>query len=212
MATSAFTLWYDEVLPEIPGVLQTMALNHIRRAAIEFCERSQAWVVDQAAISVVAEQSSYAWTPPTNTEVVKPRAVWLEKIELPAKTPGECSAIYGDYMQATGSPKCFTQDEPATFILVPQPTAAITDGITAKLAIKPTPSATGIDTIIFNRYYDGIAAGAKWRLLKMPKKPWTDKEAAAEYKATFDAAIAKALLETSKSFAGARGRVRAQYL
>jgi hypothetical protein len=136
---------------------------------------------------------------------------WLEKKKLTAKLRSELSAMYGDYMRVDGQPAYFVQDVTSKFVLVPRPTGNISDGVTAKIAVKPTRSAAGLDSVIFERWADEIAAGAKATLMAMPRKPWTDTIAAAENKKTFEDAIAKAKLEVTRSFAGARMRTRPHY-
>lgn len=212
MADTAFTTWYDDVLPELAGaVAQSMVLHAIRQAARDFCMRSFVWRVDQGPMAVAANANEYDWEPPTNTEAVRPMQVWLEKRPLVAKTANELSEMYGDFMRKDGAPQYFVSDRPDKLVIVPKPTGIYTDGLTAKLAIMPSPAATGMETIYATRYRDAIAAGAKARIFRMPRKPWTDKQAASDYQAMFDAAVNTAQLEASRGFGGARARTRPFY-
>lgn len=211
MPSTLYTTWNDEVLPEIPGVLQAMALNAVKRAAIEFCDRAWVWIVDQAEIPIVVDENTYAWTTPSDTEVARPIRVWLNKRPLTPKTVGELSEIYGDFMNFDGGPLFFVQDRPDKLIVVPRPTSVPDIGITAKLAVKPTEAATGLETIIATKYRDAISHGAKARLFRIPKKPWTDTGVAGDYQEKFDAAVAKGQLEAVRGFAGAGVRVRPQF-
>lgn len=212
MSETAWTSWFDEVMPELPGAPPSALVKHaIRNAAIEFCTRSWVWVLDQGPIPVVANLNEYDWQPPSNTEVARILVAWLEKKPLTPKTRNELSAMYGDYMRATGTPVYFIQDVPSKLIVVPKPTANITDGVTAKIAVKPKRAATGLDSVIFERWADDIANGAKARLMRMPKKPWTSAANASDYEAKFEDAIATAKLEMTRSFAGARLRVKPNF-
>ena len=206
MATSLWTAWDDYVLPEVPGVLQAYARHHVKLAAIDFCKRAWVWVVDQGPITVAAKVNAYDWEPPVNTEITRPLLVWYEKEELSPRTRNDLSALYGDFMQAAGNPEAFAQDNLTQLILVPTPQAVSLAGITAKVALKPTRAATGIDSMIFNRYADDIALGAKARLLAVRKKPWSDPVGAEQYRQDYEAAVVAARLEVSKGLAAARLR------
>jgi hypothetical protein len=211
MATSAWTEWDQDVLPEVPGADAPFVRHHVKLAAIEFCERAWVWVVDQGTFPVAAGANEYDWEPPANTEVARILHAWIGKAPLHPKTGGELSALYGDYMQAEGPPQFFIQDVPEKFILVPKPTASSADGVTAKIAVKPTRAATGLDTVIFNRWHRIITAGALASLLGMGRKPWTDIPRSQLMADRFEQGIAKAKLEVIRSFAGARMRVRPNF-
>lgn len=212
MAETAFTTLYDEVVPELTGaVALPLVLNAIRQAARDFCMRSFVWRVDQGPMAVAQNANEYDWEPPTNTEAVRPMQVWLEKRPLTPRTANELSEMFGDFMRAEGTPSYFVADRPDKLVIVPKPTGVYTTGITAKLAVMPSQAATGMETIYATRYRDAIGYGAKARLFRMPRKPWTDKQAASDYQAMFDAAVNTAQLEASRGFGGARARVRPMY-
>jgi hypothetical protein len=48
---------------------------------------------------------------------------------------------------------------------------------------------------IYNRHEEALANGARWNLLKMPKKPWSDPASAAFYRREFNEGINMARLE-----------------
>lgn len=214
MPTTLFTAWYDEVVPEMVGSPPlALVLNAIRNAAIEFCDRAWVWRIDQGPMAIAPGASTYDWEPPANTVVCRPLQVWIDKRRLEAKGAGELSELYGDFMQMDGAPRYFVQDRPDQLIIVPRPASMLPygGGITAKVAIKPKRTATGLDSFIHERYLDAITHGAKFRLFIMRKKPWTDTGAAADQKTLFDAAVNKAKLDAEKGFAGARMRVKPQF-
>ena len=212
MATSAWSDWDDDVLPELPGVQQAMARHHVKLAAIEFCRRSWAWIIDQGPIPVSANVAEYDWNRPANTDVARVIVAWLEGRRVESLTRKELSARFGDYKNLSGSPEYYLQDSPNKLILVPKPNSTIMAGVTAVTALQPKRAATGLETTIRERWGDVIAAGAKYRLMRMPKKPWTDKDIAAVYRQEFEDGIAQAKLEVTRSFSGARMRVRPQFM
>jgi hypothetical protein len=222
MATKAWSDWFDEVLPEVPGCGSDIVTNAIRNAAIELCDRALIWRIDQGPIAVAPYANVYDWEPLANTDPARPMQVWLAGLPLEPKTANELSDRFGDFMRAAGTPAYFVQDQPASLIIVPMPVSVPTgivyppgvqaDGLTAKLAIKPARAATGLEQWIADRYHEPIAHGAKARLMRMPRKPWTDKPSSADYQMRFDDAVAKALLEGARGFSGARTRAKPQFL
>jgi len=205
--------WFDAVLPECPGVSQEMATYHIKQAAIDFFRKSKAWVVDQGPMSVSGGSNTYDWEPPTETEVERPLKVWFNKSAITGKSRNWLSAKYGDFMQAEGIPEHYCQDTQDQIILVPGPNSTAPAALTAKIAVRPTQAAAGIDPVYFGRYFDAIASGAKARLMRMGKKPWSDPALSTFYQAEFDSAVDKALLESSRGLGEGGGlRVRAQFM
>ena len=71
------------------------------------------------------------------------------------------------------------------------------------VALKPTRASTTFPAVIYQRYIEAIANGAKARIMRIPKKPYTDFKLAAWYKGEFDGAIGDAMIST------ARGETRA---
>lgn len=216
MANTTWDAWDDDVLSEVPGSLAGFVRFHVKLAAIDFCKRSWVWLVDQGPTPIVAGTAIYPWGAPValpaNTAVARVLQAWNDGITLLPKTRNELSNLYGDYKAATGPVIYFIQDLPSKLILVPNPTSAsATTGITAKVAITPLRAATGLDSEIFDRYFDSIAKGAKARLLVMGKKPWTDVPRGQALQAEFEDAIASAKTDVIRSYASTRLRVRANF-
>lgn len=211
MATTTWDAWDDDVLPDVPGVTAPFARHQVKLAAIEFCKRAWVWLVDQGPISIAATQNDYDWEAPTGTDVARALQVWLEKRRLLPKTRNELSAIFGDYMRAEGPAQYFVADVPTKLIIVPRPNNTSFYGVTAKVAIAPKRSATGMDSTVYDRYFDDIAKGAKARLLVMARKPWTDAARGLDLRQEFEDAMASAKTDVIRSYAGARLRNRAQF-
>lgn len=207
-----FTNWYDEVLPYVPGCLEAIALNAIQQAATEFCERTWAMNGDHDPISSVADQASYDYVPPANKLVVKVLEAWYSDEPITPKAPDQLRSIYGrKWQEQTGLPMYYTSTEPRSIILVPYPAEAVTDALTMRVAFKPTPGATTIDTQIWEEYHEEIAAGARYRLMLMPKKPYTNVQQAAIEKARYDDGIAEVKHRVQRGFNRSRSNTRAHF-
>lgn len=212
MPTTNYTSWYDQVLVDIPGVLQALALDAIRNAAIEFCEKSLAWTHEHDPVSIAALVNVYDYSKPANAMVVRPLQAWVNEREpILFKTPAELSDLLGDWRAAKGAPQFITQVRPTQFYLVPKPTVSIANGLTLRVALKPSRASTGLETFLFEDYLDAITAGAKARLFAMPKKPWTDAGAASNQRDAFDTKIRETRDRVLRGYGPSRARVKPMY-
>lgn len=209
---TAWSEWLPAVLLECAGVSDPLGEQEIRQAAIDFCARSWCYVVDQGPLVVSRSINVIGWEPPLTTQITRALQVWLAKQPLLPKTAAELSTLYGDYMQAEGTPVFFMQENPSELIIVPKPTSAIAGGITAKVAVQPKRTATSIETKIADRHYEAILHGAKARLMAMAGRPWANLQLAGAYSQRFEQDITKARNEIQRGLSGARRRVPAQFL
>jgi hypothetical protein len=213
MTTVSYTAWYDEVIPDVPGCLPAMATNAIRNAAIEFFDKSNAYIYNHAAISAVADTPTYAYVPPTGTVVVKPLQVFYDGREIFPKTADELKSFYPstDWREETGTPRYFTQDDKTNIRLVPMPDADFADALTLRVSLKPTRASTTIDAGLWEEYLEPIKNGALYRLKVLKNKPFSDPEGAKLCFALFEDGIAKASNDASKGFGRAKRRVRGHW-
>ena len=62
MATTAFTAWLPEVLPNVPTCPDVLAVNAIRNACIEFCSETNWWQGDYGTTAITAADLPYSFT------------------------------------------------------------------------------------------------------------------------------------------------------
>lgn len=81
-----------------------------------------------------------------------------------------------------------------------------TGNLRIKAALKPTRAATTFPQWIFERYIETIAHGAKWKVMSIPKKPYSDAAMAAYHRGEFYDLIAEAKIRAARS--NTRGPLR----
>lgn len=196
MATVNLTAFYDYVLPDLPGVPQALALDHIRLAAAEFFERSLIWYYDHPAIDVVTGTAEYPFVPPAGTEVCAIRQAWYNGQKIYARSPVTLNSTYEDWRIETGVPYWYHRLSRLAVRVVPIPSADLVGGLKLWVNLKPTKDATTIEEEHFDEWREAIAAGAKYRIAKIPKKPYTDPNMAAvwfqEFKDGYNLALQQA--------------------
>lgn len=190
-----FANFLPEVMPYCQNVPEIIAINAVRNAAIEFCEKSH-WLLHQNdAISAIGGMANYALSPPTATRVIRIQEVWFEDRPLAAKAQEELRDMYLlDWRERTGAPAFYTQMDDCEIRLVPLPEEASVDAIKAIAAIAPTRTSVGVEDCLFERWMEIIAIGARARLYETPGQPYTDpaawQNAAARFRAGINAAKA----------------------
>lgn len=203
------TTWYDEVLAQAPGCPVALADWAIRDAAIEFCDRSRAHVVDLAAINAVAATADYALTPPANTEIVTVLDVAYDGDAIRPIGPQDAIRFYGDdWKDLQRLPERYMTQYGTSLKLVPKPDASLTGGIVVTVALRPTAGASAVDDAIAVPYKRAIAKGARKTLWLMPKKPWTQFERGKKEEEDFiaECAIAHVLAEKGRASSPIRSR------
>lgn len=205
MSTATWDQFYDEVLPYVRGCGVEMAKAKIIDAAIEFCAETFVWKADHAPIDAVADQHTYDFVPPVaNTKVERIDRAWYDDKEILPKTEAELRELYANWPTEAGTPLYYLQEGLENVRLVPYPSASLTGALVMKVSLRPSTAATGVDTTIWERYVDDVAAGALAKLFVMPDKPWTNTAQAGYYGGMFEAAKDLARLKAFKGFTRAR--------
>lgn len=150
----------------------------------------------------------YAITLPTGTVMAKGLRAWLNDNLLEPISPDDLDTEFGttDFGQSLWRtdvrlPTRWYFADDNTVGLVMPPDAG--GNLRIEVALKPTRVSTSFPAVIFERYIEVVAHGAKARLLRIPKKPYTDFKLALWYNQEFDAAVGEAMIST------ARGETRA---
>lgn len=214
-----YTTLYDDVLPELPGAESALALHHIKRACNDFYERSlysretlagQTITVNVATYSVVASDPSNFdcgkilevsfWD--SSGSMTKPKS-------LTPRTREQLTYEMPDWATRTGTPSAYTQPAIDRVTLAYTPDATYTGGLIVTIAKLPLYAGAGVDDAVFEKFNEVLAYGAKARMMRMPKKPWSNPKLAAEYRTMFDQEVGKAAAIAAKGYGRAPLRTRA---
>lgn len=183
MATTAFTTWYDDVMPYVPGCPLPLALQKIRQAAIEYCRVSRTWrYLDLGPIDLVAGQQTYVigttaalGSLPSDVVVVHVYQANYNDVPLDVLTPSQFRAKSETWFDDAGEPEAFTLFNEGEVSLWRIPETSETDALELpELALAPTQTAAGIDERVYQFGREAIAKGARGLLLQIPKYPYSD--------------------------------------
>jgi hypothetical protein len=181
----------SRVLIEVPGCAEISAVQAVRDSCIEFCEKSLVLVRDHDPIFIRAGSVDYDLEPPAGYLVIKVMRAWLENAELFPFSPDAVAdaAVYNrnfsSYQAAPSLPQRFLQKDERTVSVWPVPDKNYPNGMTLRVALKPTRSSTSVEDVIFEEYAETIASGALGRLMLSAGKPYSSPQAAVAHKALF---------------------------
>lgn len=183
-----FDSFLPEVLSLVPGCSDLLAVNALRNAAIELCEKSEAYQLEMDPITTIAGIHDYEFEVPASTVVHRVMWVSFQGQELePISTK----------LLEQRQPKWRTSDEygkPVYYIklsneqlrIVPVPDATESQSLIVNASLKPTQSANSLDNEFMNDYKETLVNGAAFRLLRQPSKDWTDFTGAQIYGSLFN--------------------------
>lgn len=195
---------------DVAGVPEPVAINALRKAAIEFCDRSHVWMIDHDPIDLVADESTYQFSPDNGTVVLRIEEMWIEGRPLTPTTLLDLQTTR-NWTALTGQPLHYLQQNTEEFILFPKPASSTAAALTMKVTVKPSRRSTGIENWLVEKHLDDIVHGALWKLFEMPSKTWSDGQSALYHKAAFDEAIDCARMAAHKGFVKSKIRTRPHY-
>lgn len=174
------------VIPWVPGCPTPLALQEIRNAMIELCEKALIIQRDHHPVTVLSNITDYDFEPPEGYLVTKIMKMWYLGQEMrPEQLDHQLLRGYAynndvvtHLPRQMGDPRFYSQKDEYGFFVWPIPKETKVDGITIRVALKPKricpDECDPVDDMIFEDYAETIAAGAKRRLMLIPKKPYSD--------------------------------------
>ncbi len=188
MATRLFSDLVNRIAPSVPGCPQPVILTYVRSAAIDVCERTNAWRYEHATVTMTAGTYEYAFVPESGAEVYSILTANLNGSELTPITLEALHQMYPKYPSSVAAeratPRFITQISPITFHVALVPDNS-TDTIEMFVSQRPTKAATGMNEAVMDDNEDAIVHGALQHLLTLPERTWSDTELAAYHAKQF---------------------------
>ena len=198
MSTS-YEAFFPEVLPYVHDCAEFVAINAIRNACIEFCDRSHYILYETSDIDAVTGVASYDLTLPDGMMIARIMDGWFTGLQLKPKSEDELRAMFPlDWRTMMGRPQYVSHMTPATVVLTPRPTADATGAINFIVALRPRRDSTVVDDVVYDRFAEQIGWGARARLYETPNQPYSDPAQGLYYRARFRTAIAEATIERNR--------------
>jgi hypothetical protein len=165
-----------------------VAVKAIKDATLSFCRRSGAYRATLDPITTIRGLFEYDIDLPKNTNLVEIHSATLGSNEITPETEQGANHANPLWRTEMGTPKSFIRPSNKKIFLVPVPEAS-NENITLYASLKPSLTATGIDTEFVENYVDGIMAGALANLFNAQDMPWANPQRAMKHEAEFQAHI-----------------------
>lgn len=206
---AAYEAFLSRVLPEIPGCPEPVAVQAIKDAAIDFCVRSNVYQQDLDPLTLIANTSEYDLEPPGGYRVSRVMKVWRGETELTPAAP-DMIRVPDAYRgtQGTAAPVFYFQKTASTISFLDVPKVTERSAVVIRAALCPTRDSTTIDDEVFELWAEEIAHGAKYRLMLVPGKPYSNPQASAVEKALFDKGVNQATLQANRGYVRSSVRVK----
>jgi hypothetical protein len=189
---SAYEEFFPYVMTEVAGVPEPVAIMAIRNTCIDFCEKSLILNRDHDPVTIVQGITDYDLEPPRGYLVVKVMRAWLDNRELSPSAPdfvtdaAVYNRLYASYQSAPNMPQTYIQKQERSITVWPVPDRKYKNGLTLRVALKPTRSSTEIEDLVFEDYAETIGHGAVFRLMSSVGKPYTNLDMAAVHKSLYE--------------------------
>jgi hypothetical protein len=188
-----------EVIPYVHDCPEFVAVNAIRNACIEFCDKSLYLQYTHDPISVIQDVPVYTLDLPTYTMSARVMDGWFDNLPLTAKSEDQLKRIFPmDWREMQGRPQWITQLCPEEIIIAPKPFYSAANSLKLIVAIKPTRDSTTVDSVIYDRWAEHIGFGAKARLYDTPNHSYSDPGQAVKFRSWFENAIGEAKTERNR--------------
>ena len=213
MTAVSYEVFLPEVLPYVQDVPDTVAVQAIRNACIEFCTETHYLQENLDPITGQEDVGEYDLDAnDSNYKVVEiMQAYYGDQLLIP-KAQEELNQIYrtSNWEDLKGNPYYYYRPRVSVMRLVTKPILTEANKLKVKAAIAPSRASTTVDSELFEVFLEYIAHGARARLYNTPNQPYYDPRTAMEYTKRFNDELAEVRTRVYKGLTRASARVEFQ--
>lgn len=171
---------FPYLLPEVPGVPDTLAQQAIMRTCNDFCWETGVWNEIQDPIAVQDNINEYDLDTPSGAQIVTIKSIWMVNRELVPVTMERLQELIPNWQESKGSDPAYynSATDYSVVRIYPIPLGANGAKMTIRAVYTPNQFGTFIPTFLVDTFLDEILAGAKARLMQMPGKAWSNPQLA----------------------------------
>lgn len=170
--------FYPDLRADVPGCPEPTLRRELINALGEFCSRSWCWWSWLDDFELDRGEVEYTVVPPPDSAIVG-----IVSIDYPGGGAFSGYRFRPPYLRLDREP---TQSQLLNICL----------------ALKPVQSAIAVEDFFFTDWREPICAGAKWRLLTIPSKPWTNLNTATVHNQLFNQGIVDATRRRNNNYTG----------
>lgn len=177
------SVFLPELQLEIPELPDDILMHYVRKAAIEFCERSHV-LQREVVICLQPCVPNYLLEPPDCTRIVL--------------INGVCRSCGGPYDRLTSKPchvpafGCLSWWDKVEGSIWLHPAPAERSNIMVRMSVAPEQDACEVDAVLYDRYREAILSGARHFIYAIPRREWSSQPISDSSRQEFDRRIASA--------------------
>lgn len=200
MSTVTYDTFFKEVIPYVRDCPEFVAINAIRNACIEFCERSLYLRQILTPFALVQGQAEYDLDIDLGTSVASIIAANLGFLPIKPESEEVLQKVVGaDWRTRPGPVRYMTQDTHNTIRLVLVPDGGETELLSMTVALRPMMSSVKIDQDVYERWAEVIGWGARARLHDTPGQQYSNEDAAKKFRMWFESGIGDAKIAANRA-------------
>jgi len=197
---------YEDFLPsmmlDLPGCPDQIAIDEVRKAAIDLCKQSNIWKEDLIPMPLQdgLHTMDFDFDDNDNTGLISIEEAFHDDKELSITDTASMNRGAPWRTKTAISPDFIMIVQRVKFRIVPIPTALATGEILIHGILKPSQKSYEVPDFLYEEYADVIAAGAKKVLMMQPKKAWTNPKLAGYYTNRWNTGLVIAKGDARKDF------------
>lgn len=174
------------------GVPPEIALDAVRKTAIDFCQQTSIWEYE-AGFKTQYNVRDYPIRVPDGTRLASMKWVEFNGNRLTPRT--------GTNQTFCGYGYSFVMQGKDTLWVSPTPVdTTCSDYVAYGAALKPSQNACEIPDFLIEDYNDALTSGAAYRLFQIPKQDWSNAALAMVNAREYSRLIARARLQKMQNF------------
>lgn len=186
---AAYVDWVDGVLIHVGNAPRPAVIHAIKQAAIEFCDRSRAWIYEHPQIELIANELQY------------------QLIEQPT----ESAISYVWSLRGRNGYCCDERDNPryhyeSPDMIVIDNEKPFAKNIRPLVSLVPRQNSLECPDFIFDRYFEAVQNGAVAYLQMQPEREWSALNMAQFHQGEYERWIDRAKDHISQGFGKAKPR------
>lgn len=184
------------VLLQVPNCPLFQIEQALRDSAIEFCEKTDAYLQEIEDIQLIAGVDEYDLSPPSGTVINHVLDILRDGQPL-----APVGMRYIHRKKDQGKPVAYTQTDSNTLIFAPTPKDAET--LKVFYSVKPSQNSSSVPDAIAKENTETLVHGALWRLYRIAGTPWSSMETAATYYEMFRRGMGASIRKVRHGYSGA---------
>jgi len=147
MSDVSYEAFLPDVIQFVKDVPEIVAVQAIRNAAIQFCEKTRVLQTELTAMDSIEGVSVYPFEPDIGYKVVDIMEAWYGDQLLIPKAVEELTRIYrtSNWNDLDGNPYYYFRSRTQEITLVPKPQTSETAQIKLRVAVVPSRASSVID-------------------------------------------------------------------